>query len=162
MAIETKLSEQLKDVKEKQRSLKKKEKELKEHIAVEKDIVKWQKIMDLRADCVQLVLKADLGISMSLTKLDKYPDYYIYQHPVKKHLKTANRQAEWVKQYVGEVSLGNQGGVTGDLEDLITTARKSTIAAWKRMNKKAKRVTKVKLLKPKGTGKVRTGDTGIG
>ena len=164
MAIDKELSEQLKELKANQRKLKKKEKELKENLKVEKDILKWQKIMDVRSACNKLIQDAELGMRMTLTKLDKYPEYYVYQHPVHKKLKTADRNEEWVRKYIGEVEHGKQGGLSGDIQDLINTARKSTLASWKRMNARKKR--RAAYLKRgtfvAGTGKGRASNTGIG
>jgi hypothetical protein len=159
MAIDKDLGAELKELQKEKRELKTRERELRENLKIEKDIQKWQKIMDVRSACRKLI--KDAGLGMSLTKLDKYPDYYIYQHPLDKKLKTADRNAEWVKKYVGEIPIGKNGGPTGREEDLLSTARKSTLAAWKRMSKKKKLVKKY--LSGKGsTGKGRTSGTGIG
>ena len=161
MAIDKDLGEELKELQKEKREMKKREKESKEHLKVEKDIQKWQKIMDVRSACKKVIKDANLGMSMSLSKLDKYPDYYIYQHPVNKRLKTADRNEEWVQQYLGKIPMGEQGGISGDEADLIATARKSTVTAWKRMTKKKKTVKK--FMSGKGsTGKGRTSGTGIG
>ena len=141
MALHPKVKDELKELRKAKRALVKREKELKAEDTLEKSIGKWQTIMDVKDACQQVINKADLGISMNLQKLSKFPTFYIYQHPIKKSLKTSNRQAEWVKIYLGEIKT-EAGGMGGVLEDLTTTARKSTLATWAKANKKKKRIPK--------------------
>jgi len=159
MALNKVLSEELKEIQKKRRELKKREKDLKEHLKVEKDIKKWQKIMDVRAACNKVIRDANLGMSLTLSKLEKYPDYYVYQHPVLKKLKTSDINKDWVQKYLNNTD--PRGGTGGVEADLIATAVKSRVSAWKRMNKKKKQVKK--FLSGKGaTGKGRASGTGIG
>ena len=140
MALTSRVDDELKKVREQKRELKKRERELKEERALEKGMVKWKNIMDAKAACEKIIEATDLGMKMTLTQLDKFPTFYIYQHPYYKKLKTSNRNDEWVKEYLGEIKMGPKGGRTGVEADLLESARKSTLAAWKRANKKKKKV----------------------
>jgi hypothetical protein len=168
MALNKNLKEELKELQKEKREMMKREKVLRQHLKVEQDIGKWKQIMDVRSACEKIIKDANLGMSMSLEKLSKYPDYFIYQHPVDKKLKTTDRNANWVKEYLGEIPMSGKGGITGVEADLLDTARKSTMSAWVRMTKKKKPVRhadigKLKFLSGKGsTGKGRTSGTGIG
>lgn len=171
MAMHPSVNEELKKVRSQKRALVKREKVLKAEQTLEKDIGKWQKIMDAKSACHKILKDADLGLRMSLAMLEKFPDYYVYQHPVNKKLKTANRNEEWVKHYIG-VERSPKGGLSGVEADLIDTARKSRLSAWKRATKRKKK----KVLKPlsgktaaasrrkvKGSGKAKAvGSIGVG
>ena len=163
MSIADNLTDEMKSLRQEKRELVKREKELKEHIKLEKDMLKWQKIMDVRTACLELVKDAELGMSMKLSKLEKFPDYFLYQHPTKTKLKTHDRSEDWVKMYLGEIPMDATGGVTGDEADLLNTARKSRLRAWKRLNKTVKKNTKTTTkTKTSGSGKGRISGTGIG
>lgn len=166
MAIHQNVDDALKDLRKKKRELKTKERELKAEQALERNMDKWKKIIDVQQECRAILAKADLGMRMTLTKLDRFPDYYIYQHPVNKKLKTANRKELWVQQYLGEKPIGERGGLTGVEADLLATARKTRISAWKRANAKKKRVEKVlsqSATKKGGSGKDKAvGSVGVG
>jgi len=147
------VKEQLKKLRKARSELKKKEKELKFELAIESNIGKWKKIMDVRTACKKIVEDADLGMNMSLTKLELFPDYYVYQHPTKKKLKTDNRDEDWVKMYIGEMPMdATYGGATGEEIDLIATARKTRLNAWKRaLSKKTKKkITTAVANRPEG------------
>ena len=139
--IYMKVSDELKSVRKEKRQLAKKERELLLETKIEKDMQKWRKIGELKADCNKLIKDADLGMRMNLTKLDRHPEYYIYQHPVHKKQKTGNRDEQWVKEYIGDAR-PQDGGITGTIEDLIGCARKSRLASWKRMLRKEARKKK--------------------
>jgi hypothetical protein len=143
MATNPSVNDKLKKISKDRRALKKREKELKLELKLEgvlkKDLVKWKKIMALRDACNKLIKDADLRINMNMKKLDKYPEYYEYQHPTKKTLKTNNRQEEWVRFYCGDEP-NPKGGSVGVEEDLLSTAKKSRLSALKRgIVKKSKR-----------------------
>ena len=109
--------------------------------------------MDLKSACNKLIEDANLGMKMSLTKIDLFPDYYVYQHPTKKKLKTDNRDEDWVKMYIGEMPMDKTyGGATGKEVDLLATARKTRLAAWKRaLSKKTKKkITTAAAKRPEG------------
>ena len=91
MAIHPSVNEELKKVRSQKRALVKREKVLKAEQTLEKDIGKWQKIMDAKSACHKILKDANLGLRMSLAMLEKFPDYYVYQHPLNRKLKTANR-----------------------------------------------------------------------
>lgn len=143
MATNLSVNDKLKKISKDKRALKKREKELKLELKLEKlldkDMVKWKKIMALRDACNKLIKDADLRINMNMKKLDKYPEYYEYQHPSYRYLKTNNRQEEWVRIYCGEI-IPHPGGAQGVEEDLLSTAKKTRLAVLKReMRKKSKR-----------------------
>ena len=79
MAIHKPLDAELKELRQKKRELAKREKQLKQEQQLEKDIEKWQKIMDAKHACENIIRDANLGMRMSLTRLDNFPDYYVYQ-----------------------------------------------------------------------------------
>lgn len=166
MALYPTVDDALKDLRKKKRELKTKERELKAEQALERNMDKWKKIIDVQQECRAILAKADLGMRMTLTKLDKFPDYYIYQHPGKKKLKTANRKELWVQQFLGEKPMGKEGGTMGVEADLLATARKTRIAAWKRANAQKKRVEKILgggTTKKSGSGKDKAvGSVGVG
>lgn len=163
MALHKEVSKELKEVRQKKRDLNKREKQLKQEAKLEKDIEKWQKIMDAKTTCERVIADANLGMRMSLTKLDNFPDYYVYQHPVNKKLKTADRQQRWVKEYLGEAPMGSQGGMTGVEADLLATARKTRLTAWKRALKKKKAQAKYTSGGSGGSGKTKAvGSLGVG
>ena len=148
------VNSELKKVRKSKRDLANREKALKAERALEKDIEKWQRIMDAKAACNKIIKEYNIGNRMTLTRLDNFPDYYIYQHPVHKKLKTSDRNVAWVRQYLAEIPMGSaEGSLTGVEEDLTGTARKSRLAAWKRINKKTKKSAKV----TKGSGKGKGG-----
>jgi len=156
------LTEQMASLRKQKREIAKQEKELREGIKLQSDMGKWQKIMDVRSACKKLIADANIG-AMSLTKLEKFPEYIVYQHPVKKSLKTSDRNEEWVKRYLGEIPMDEKGGMVGDEDDLLGTARRTMMRAWKRMGAKKKKVDKyTKKSNKGGVGKGRTGTTGIG
>ena len=140
MALHKPLKQELDELRKKKRDLAKREKQIKAEQKLEKDIEKWQRIMDVKSACEKLIKDADIGMKMNLKKLDSFPDYYIYQHPVNKKLKTADRNALWVKQYLDETPMDERGGMQGVEADLIATARKTRLSAWKRaVNKKTRK-----------------------
>jgi len=143
MATNLSVNDKLKKISKDRRALKKREKELKLELKLEqlleKDMVKWKKVMALKDAVNKLISDADLRIKMNMKKLDKYPEYYEYQHPTKKTLKTNNRQEQWVRFYCGDEP-NPKGGRVGVEEDLLSTAKKTRLSALKReMVKKSKR-----------------------
>ena len=142
MAIPNPVKEQLKKVRKEQRVLKKLEAELqadlKMELNIEKDIGRWKRIADARNACKKIIRDANIGSNMTLTKLENSPNLpsHIYQHPTQRDLKTSDRQQDWVKRFIGELPMGPHGGAGGSLEDLIATARKTRLSAWKRARKK--------------------------
>ena len=161
MPVHKSVSDELKDLQKKRRELAKREKELKAQTKIEKDIGKWQKIMDARSACLKILSDADLGMRMTLTRLEKFPDYYVYQHPVNKKLKTSNRNEEWVLHYIGE-QRSAKGGMSGNIEDLMNTARESRYKTWKRLNNKTKKRTPVPFSGGKKGKAKAVGSVGVG
>ena len=163
MALHNEASIELVELRQKKRDIVKRVKQLKLEVRLENDIEKWQKIMDAKSTCEKVITDANLGMRMSLSKLDKFPEYYVYQHPVKRKLKTANRNAEWVQQYLGAIPYGATGGITGDEADLLAAAKKTRLSAWKRAVKKKKTAGKPMSGSSGGSGKARAvGSVGVG
>lgn len=153
MAIHKNVDEEIKRLQSARRELVKQEKILKEEKRLQKDMEKWVKIMELRAQCEKMLDNADIGMRFNLKKLVSFPAYYVYQHPTNGKLRTSDRNAEWVKQYLGEIPYGDKGGMTGVEADLIDTARKSTLRTWKRELKKGRKLTTKQVATTKGGGK---------
>jgi len=130
------LNKKLSDVRKEMRLLKKQESSIREQRDLEKDMSGWQTIMDVRSACEKLVREAKIGKRYTLSKIAKHPTFYIYQHPHKRELRSSNINADWVQKYIGNKSPGPGGGRTGSIEDLLETARVSTLRTWKRLNKK--------------------------
>jgi len=166
MAIHISIQDELKKIRKEKRALVKREKDLKTETSIEKDTDRWQRIMDAKVACYKIIKSANLGKSMNLTKLEKFPDFYIYQHPTQRDRRTNNRNELWVQQYIGEKPMDLTGGVSGVEADLLDTAQKTRFAAWKRVNKKKKRVAKVlsqSATKKGGSGKAKAvGSVGVG
>jgi len=154
MATNLSVNDKLKKISKDRRALKKREKELKLELKLEgvlkKDLVKWKKIMALKVAVNKLISDANIGSAMNMKKLDKYPEYYEYQHPVKRGWKTNNRQEEWVKIYCGELGQ-ERNDIQGVEEDLLSTAKKTRLSALKReMVKKSKKAALMLKLSKRG------------
>lgn len=166
MALINSVDDELKELRKQKREILKQEKALKREKTLETKMDDWQKIVETREACKKIFRAAKLGNRMTLSKLDSFPNYYTYQHPFNKKLKTDNRDEYWVLEYIGEKPMGPTGGVQGDEADLIATARKSRLAAWTRANKKQKRISRVLAKSSKimaNTGKAKAvGSVGVG
>jgi len=160
------LAKELREIRKEQKILEKRTKELTQEKSLETDMKRWQEIMTVKAALQGVVLNSGLPKRMTLQKIADYPDFYIYQHPTKKSLRSSNRNDEWVRKYCGDIPMGAAGGSQGTEADLIETARTSTMRTWKRLNKKQNpegiKTTKETILSTK-TGKVRaTSKVGVG
>ena len=130
MSDNSSVSKELTELRQKKRDLAKREKQLKAEAKLEKEIEKWHKIMTAKQACEKIIRDSNIGIRMSLKKLDTFPDYYIYQHPTKTKLKSADLNAEWVQEFLR----------TGTEAALLAQAKKTRLRAWKRAVGKKKKV----------------------
>ena len=149
----TGVDKELKDLRKRQKEIEKKIKQLDGTSTIEKGMAKWEKISNVKSACEKLIKEAKLGNDFnSLLKLHKWPDYYIYQHPAKKQMKTADINADWVQFFIGNIphdprnrarmeTLGNivVEGEAG-LKLLRETAAKTRMGSWKRAKKKQQQV----------------------
>lgn len=158
----TSAEKELKELKKQQKAIEKKIKQLDGTSTIEKGMAKWEKISNVKSACEKLIKEAKLGRDFdSLLKLHKWPDYFIYQHPSKKQLKTADINADWVQFFIGNIPHDpkNRGQmerfgtmvVEGEagLKMLRDTAAKTRMGTWKRAKKRQERVES--LLKSLGT-----------
>ena len=67
-----------------------------------------------------------------------------------------------MKQYVGDTPMDKRGGMTGDEADLIATARKTRLSAWKRAVNKKKRKQRVAAGGNAGGKAKAVGSVGVG
>lgn len=144
--LEKKEKDIQKDAKKKIRALQKEKKKLAEDAKLAEQMEPWGLIEDVREKCEQILKDANLPhYANTLAKLSQFPKgNYKYQHPIHKDLKTNNRDADWVKIFIGESPVGKHGGVTGTIEQLESTALYSRMAAWKRKRNKKQKVAKTK------------------
>ena len=76
----------------------------------------WKKLEDIKKMVSQALKDSGLSGAYDLKKIaTKVPDYYIYQHPTKKILKTNDKQAQWVVDFLKR----------GSEQTLIDTANKT-------------------------------------
>ena len=76
MAIHKSVNEELTKLRKQKRELAKKERELKQERAIEKNMDKWQTIMEAKVACKNLLNTYKLGNRWNLTRLDNFPEYY--------------------------------------------------------------------------------------
>ena len=149
----TDVEKELKDLRKRQKAIEKKIKQLDGTSIIEKGMAKWEKISNVKYACEKLIRDAKLGSDFnSLLKLHKWPNYYIYQHPLKKQLKTDDINEEWVQYFIGNIphdpkdtgkmdryGSWQEKGEKG-LTILRETAAKTRMGAWKRAKKKQQQV----------------------
>ena len=158
----TSAEKELKELKKQQKAIEKKIKELDGTATIEKGMAKWEKISNVKSACEKLIKDAKLGNDFnSLLKLHKWPDYYIYQHPIKKTRKTADINEGWVQYFIGNIphdpkdtdKMDRYGSwqVKGEegLQLLRDTALASRKRTWTNAIRKQKRIER--LMKSLGT-----------
>ena len=145
----TSAEKELKELKKQQKAIEKKIKQLDGTADIAKGMAKWEKISNVKSACEKLIKEAKLGRDFdSLLKLHNWPEYFIYQHPGKKTLKTSDINAEWVQYFIGNIphdprdigqaerlGTAQQKGEAG-LQTLRETADKTKKRIWKTATKK--------------------------
>jgi len=115
------------------RSIEKEMRMIKKNQALMSSVGKWKEMTEVKYSIKEL-MRNSATYGVSLDKLMKMQEYYIYQHPTNSKLKTSNKNADWVKDFLK----------SGRESQLIDTANKSRPKAWVKMNPKKKRKSPTK------------------
>ena len=108
----------------------------------------WKKLEEIKKLVKDKLASSGLSGKYDLKKLaNKVPDYYIYQHPTNKILKTNNQYAGWVVEYCKK----------GSIDTLIETANKGRNTFFVTRTTKTKKRTK----KAISTSLVKTPKSGL-
>jgi hypothetical protein len=122
------LKEEIKSIKaENRKQEREKQKELKKLAALARmdgDVAVWKEITKLKEMVNQQIKANKLTARYSIKDISTMPDFFTYQNPDNKKLKTNNKDDKWIHEYL------NAGGkeIT-----LIETAAENRIAIWKKM-----------------------------
>lgn len=96
------------------------------------DMENWKKLTELKRKLEATNIENGVG-GWNLKRISTMMEYYTYQHPKKPMLKSDKESDLWVTDFL------NNGG---KLATLISTADKSRLATWQRINGKKKRKKK--------------------
>lgn len=142
-----KLKIELKELKtanrKKEREKQKQLKLLAEQATMERDATAWQEITQIKKMVNDQLKGNKLTQRYNLKDISAMPDYFTYQNPDNKKLKTNNQDDKWVKEYLN-------GG--GNIKTLMNTATESRVSVWKRIKFKrpqSSKTTTAETPKPK-------------
>ena len=123
-----KLKTELKELKTKNRQAEReKQKQLKllaEQARMATDAEVWKEVTQIK-EMVNKQLKANkITQRYNIKDISAMPDFYTYQNPNNKKLKTNDKDADWIKEYLA-------GGGTEKI--LLETAAASRVSVWKKI-----------------------------
>ncbi len=90
---------------------------------------RWKEMTEVKKS-IKEIMRGNATYGISLEKLMKMQEYYIYQHPTNTKLKTSNKDVQWVVDFLKR---------DGTEAELLETANKSRPKAWVKMNPKKAR-----------------------
>jgi hypothetical protein len=115
-------------------------KEQQDRIEMSKDTEVWKEITKIKEMVSQQLKENKLTSAYNLKSISSIPDYFVYQHPKDTKLKTTDKDAKWVREFL------NGGGTE---KQLIDAAEEGRAKIWKRTKFKRPKATPKTPAKPK-------------
>ena len=130
--LETDARKEITRLQKEKRQLEKDIKHIRRESKLAESVDRWKEISNVRNKVIETIKTNSATKGFSLKRLMSMQEYYIYQNPNLHKLKTSNKDADWVQEWMKR---GNS------IEKLIETANMTRPSAWRKMNPVRKKKT---------------------
>ena len=130
--LETDARKEITRLQKEKRQLEKDIKHIRRESKLAESVDRWKEISNVRNKVIETIKTNSATKGFSLKRLMSMQEYYIYQNPNLHKLKTSNKDADWVQEWLKS---GN------GIEKLIETVNTTRPSAWRKMNPVRKKKT---------------------